>query len=208
MHQVRFPTLLFTAGCMAVSVFPAAVSAQQPVSLASTRKEAAALPPAELNAIRAATEKYRDVKAAWPITSGTRRTCDRGHGGAASSAPWASYFRLTCWAWRAISRGARQRHAWTFSNRRHDIRAAGRRLATVAIENLVWAKAWQDAGNKEAPSFHGFDYYYMQDNPLTAADEAHGFEPHYELHFWLYKNNPAGMFAPFNSTVTCEYHVQ
>jgi hypothetical protein len=76
----------------------------------------------------------------------------------------------------------------------------------VAIENLVWAKSWKEAGNKEAPEFHGFDYYYMQDNPLTEADEAHGFEPHYELHFWLYRDNPNGMFAPFNPTVTCEHH--
>ncbi|NJD66394.1 MAG: hypothetical protein FIB00_14340 [Chloroflexi bacterium] len=77
----------------------------------------------------------------------------------------------------------------------------------VAIENLVWAGAWE-ASHQELPVFHGYEYYHMQDNPLTAADEAHGFEPHYELHFWLYRDNPNGMFAPFNPTVTCDNHKQ
>lgn len=74
----------------------------------------------------------------------------------------------------------------------------------VAIENLVWAEAWHAAGNEAAPAFHGYEYYYMHDNPETEADEAHGFEPHYELHFWLYEENPAGMFAPFNPRVSCD----
>ncbi|MDX1675392.1 MAG: hypothetical protein R3314_11405 [Longimicrobiales bacterium] len=74
----------------------------------------------------------------------------------------------------------------------------------VAIENLVWAGAWHAAGNDGPPDFHGFQYYYMHDNPETEIDEAHGFEPHYELHFWLYEDNPAGMFAPFNPRVSCD----
>lgn len=27
--------------------------------------------------------------------------------------------------------------------------------------------------------------------------------PHYTLHVWLHKDNPSGMFAPFNPTVSC-----
>jgi hypothetical protein len=73
----------------------------------------------------------------------------------------------------------------------------------VAIENLVFAQAWHAAGNTAPPSFHGNQYYAMTDNPLTAADEAHGFEPHYELHIWLYRHNPAGMFMQFNAAVKC-----
>ncbi len=73
-----------------------------------------------------------------------------------------------------------------------------------AIENLVWAEAWHAAGNEGPPSFHGHDYYYMHDNPETEVDEAHGFEPHYELHFWLYAENPSGMFMPWNPRVTCD----
>lgn len=73
----------------------------------------------------------------------------------------------------------------------------------VAVENLVFAQAWHAAGNVKRPEFHGNEYYKVIDNPLTAVDEAHGFEPHYELHIWLYRENPAGMFMPFNVRVKC-----
>jgi hypothetical protein len=34
-------------------------------------------------------------------------------------------------------------------------------------------------------------------------DEAHGFEPHYELHVWTHRPNPSGLFAEWNPAVTC-----
>ncbi len=34
----------------------------------------------------------------------------------------------------------------------------------------------------------------------------HGFEPHYELHLWPYRDNPTGMFAEFNPAVSCANH--
>ena len=78
-------------------------------------------------------------------------------------------------------------------------------MELVAIENLVWVKAWEAAGNTAPPSYNGYDYYLMIDNPATPnVDEAHGFEPHYELHWWMYRENPNGQFAPFNPAVTCE----
>lgn len=80
------------------------------------------------------------------------------------------------------------------------------RYELVAVENLIFAQAWHAAGNVGRPSFHGNEYYYMIDNPLTPADEAHGFEPHYELHVWLYRHNPAGTFMQFNTRVTCPAH--
>lgn len=73
----------------------------------------------------------------------------------------------------------------------------------VAVENMIFAQAWHAAGNLKRPSFHGHEYYKVIDNPLTPVDEAHGFEPHYELHIWLYRENPAGMFMPFNVRATC-----
>jgi len=73
----------------------------------------------------------------------------------------------------------------------------------VALENLIFAQAWHAAGNLKRPEFHGNEYYRIIDNPATPIDEAHGFEPHYELHIWLYRDNPAGMFMPFNTRVKC-----
>ncbi|NIP79462.1 MAG: hypothetical protein GWM90_09705 [Gemmatimonadetes bacterium] len=81
-------------------------------------------------------------------------------------------------------------------------------LRLTAIENLIWVDAWEEAGNDGPPTFHGNEYYRMIDNPATEVDEAHGFEPHYELHWWLYRDNPAGAFAPFNPAVSCEFAVE
>lgn len=79
-------------------------------------------------------------------------------------------------------------------------------LELVAVENVVFAAGWEAAGRSDAPEFMGNQYYYMVNNPLTQADEAHGFEPHYELHMWLYRENPNGLLAQFNPNVTCQHH--
>ncbi|HYJ81226.1 MAG TPA: hypothetical protein VEW26_00055 [Allosphingosinicella sp.] len=79
-------------------------------------------------------------------------------------------------------------------------------LELVAVENLVFKKAWHEAGNKGLPTFHGVEYDYMFDDKATAIDEAHNFEPHYDRHVWLYRPNANGMFAQFNPTVTCKFH--
>jgi hypothetical protein len=79
-------------------------------------------------------------------------------------------------------------------------------LELVAVENLVFKKAWHEAGNKGRPTFHGLEYDEMSDDPATPVDEAHMFEPHYDRHVWLYRPNANGMFAQYNPTVTCRYH--
>lgn len=79
-------------------------------------------------------------------------------------------------------------------------------LALVAVENLVFKKAWHSAGNTGRPSFHGMPYDLMEDDPATTIDEAHMFEPHYDRHVWLYRDNPKGVFAQFNPKVSCAAH--
>ena len=79
-------------------------------------------------------------------------------------------------------------------------------LQLVAVENLVFKKAWHEAGNKARPKFHGTPYNYMADDPATKIDEGHMFEPHYDLHVWLYRDNPGGIFAQFNPDVSCAAH--
>lgn len=79
-------------------------------------------------------------------------------------------------------------------------------LALVAVENLVFQKSWAATGAKGPPSFHGVAWDTMQDDPATAIDEAHMFEPHYDRHVWIYRDNPSGVFAQFNPDVTCQYH--
>ncbi|MBA3510822.1 MAG: hypothetical protein H0T81_02800 [Sphingomonas sp.] len=80
-------------------------------------------------------------------------------------------------------------------------------LELVAVENLVFASAWHETkGHKEPPKFHGHYYVLLKDDPATKVDEAHGWEPHYEEHLWVFRDNPNGPYSPFNPKVTCEHH--
>ena len=75
-------------------------------------------------------------------------------------------------------------------------------LRLVGIELLVFAAAW-DAANSHPPMYRGRKFNYMADNPNTAQDEAHGFMPHYDLHIWLFENNPSGLYAQWNPAISC-----
>lgn len=79
-------------------------------------------------------------------------------------------------------------------------------LQLVAVENLVFLRAWQAAGNVDPPTFHGLSFDTMADNVNTPIDEAHMFEPHYDRHVWIYRENPSGVFAQFNPAVSCAHH--
>ena len=79
-------------------------------------------------------------------------------------------------------------------------------LELVAVENLVFRKGWEAAGNAAPPSSYDYEWVAMIDDPATEVDEAHGFQPHYELHAWVFRENPNGPFEPFNPSVTCEHH--
>ncbi len=70
---------------------------------------------------------------------------------------------------------------------------------------MVFEKAWKGAGNSRPPSLLGAEFAHMANDPATQMDEAHGFEPHYELHAWVFRENPNGTFEPFNPNVTCEH---
>jgi len=80
-------------------------------------------------------------------------------------------------------------------------------LRLGAIENLVFRKAWEEAGNPGRPELHGHQFWALTDNPATAdVDEAHMFVPHYELHLWIHEENPLGVTFPFNPRVSCAGH--
>ena len=80
-------------------------------------------------------------------------------------------------------------------------------LDLVAVENLVFLDAWESAGNTSPPSYQGVAFDLMRDDPATELDEGHMFTPHYDLHVWVHRENPAGTFAQLNPAVTCEHHV-
>ncbi len=77
-------------------------------------------------------------------------------------------------------------------------------LELVGVENLVFQKAWKEAGNDGPPVFAGRKWDAMADDANTAGDEAHNFASHFDLHVWAFRDNPDGALAPFNANVTCE----
>lgn len=78
-------------------------------------------------------------------------------------------------------------------------------MQLIGVENLVFEKAWKAAGHTQPPSFHGVAFDHMVDNPATKLDEAHGFMPHYDRHVWVFRDNPNGVFAQYNPNVTCKF---
>lgn len=74
--------------------------------------------------------------------------------------------------------------------------AGGRKL--LGVEFIVQADAW-DAQNAAAPSLAGQAF---DDHRDPAARHGLPFA-HYDLHVWVWQDNPSGVFAPFNPTVSC-----
>ena len=185
-------------------------------AVAATRSPArvAGLEPS-LNAVRAATERYRDVNAA--IADGYIRdpmnVCDAAEmmgKPAELGVMGIHYFRPDLLG---ITGPPNPRVSGTGTHTDFTKPSiliyepqADESLQLVAVENLVFIKAWEAAGNVAPPSFQGVPYDKMVDDPATALDEAHMFEPHYDRHVWLYRDNPNGVFAQFNPNATCKYH--
>jgi hypothetical protein len=69
-------------------------------------------------------------------------------------------------------------------------------LHLVALEYLVFQDAW-DASHSSPPSLFG------QRFSLTGTPNRYGVPPYYSLHAWLWRHNPADMFAMWNPGVTC-----
>jgi hypothetical protein len=70
------------------------------------------------------------------------------------------------------------------------------RLRLVAAEYVVFQAAW-DATHASPPELFGREF------ELVPAGNRYGLPPFYELHAWLWKHNPAGMFDDWNPRVTC-----
>jgi hypothetical protein len=66
----------------------------------------------------------------------------------------------------------------------------------AALEYIVVKSAW-DAHHSSPPRMFG------QAFQLTLAPNRFGLPDFYSLHAWLFKNNPAGMFMPWNPDVKC-----
>jgi hypothetical protein len=166
-----------------------------------------------LDEVRRAAERFRDVEVALaagfiPDPTGMCVTAEMEGRPAAEGAMGIHYFRPDLLGITAVE--PRVAGTGTHTDFRdpailiYEPQADGS-LELVAVENLVFMSAWQQAGNRQPPTFHGVQYDRMEDDPTTAVDEAHGFEPHYDRHVWIFRENPKGVFDPFNPNVTCEH---
>ena len=76
-------------------------------------------------------------------------------------------------------------------------------LQLVAVEYLVFEAAWRKAGHEGPPRFRAEPFVLMKDDPATRQDESHMLDAHYELHLWVHRENPIGVFKEWNPRVTC-----
>lgn len=72
-------------------------------------------------------------------------------------------------------------------------------LRLVGVEFMVHQDAWAGAGNSAPPTLA--DQTFDPPNP-NHPDEM--VRPFHTLHAWIWEENPAGMFTPFNPSITCD----
>jgi len=70
------------------------------------------------------------------------------------------------------------------------------RLRLVALEYVTFQAAW-DAAHSSPPSLFGQQFNF------TPSPNRYGLPAFYSLHAWIWKHNPAGMFAMWNPDVSC-----
>jgi hypothetical protein len=200
---------------LALTTAPCTVSAQTVLRPASPRTGDSA--GSALDEVRAVTERFRDVAVALsegyvPDPMGMCEVAQNTGGPAELAAMGIHYFRPDLLGITGPT-NPRVHGTGTHTDFRtpavllYEPQTDGS-LELIGIENLVFIRAWEAAGNQAPPSFQGVPYDRMVDDPATSVDEAHLFEPHYDRHVWLYRENPNGIFAQYNPNATCKHHKQ
>lgn len=167
----------------------------------------------DLNDLRSAVEKYKDINVALAdgyITPDNHCVSAAGEGLPAELGAMGIHYihpallEITATAPRVDGKGTHT--DWMKPSVLIYEPQADGSLELVAVENLVFEAAWTSSGKTEQLVLNGRSWDHMADDPATAGDEAHGFAPHFDQHVWLFRENPAGDLMPFNANVTCEYH--
>jgi hypothetical protein len=73
------------------------------------------------------------------------------------------------------------------------------RLRLAAVEYVVFQDQW-DAAHDSPPRLFGRRFM------LIPSPNRYGLPAFYELHAWLWKHNPRGMFDDWNPRVSCRHH--
>jgi hypothetical protein len=166
--------LLWLAGLLAVLSLPAAVLA------------AGAGSGAELAQVRAATARFHDLDTALAAGYGPLHTCTDEESGLGAMG-------------QHYVKGAVVGDT-TFDLSQPEVlvyeptQNGGMRL--VAVEFVVFADAWA-AVSGSPPELFG------RQLQLVPAPNRYGVPAFYQVHVWLWKSNPAGMFSDWNERVSC-----
>jgi hypothetical protein len=174
--------VLFASMCIVLLMgqIPASVSAQTP---AATELPATTMQ--QLDAVRAATAKFRDLDTAKAAGYGKFLTCFR-HG---DNMGMGQHFVNSTLAGDDVLDPMKP-EALVYEPREDGT------MILVAFEYLVFADKWdpQKTG-RAAPTIYGQPLQLLTNIPDTP--------PVWGLHLWLYSYNPEGLFASFNPTVSC-----
>jgi hypothetical protein len=71
------------------------------------------------------------------------------------------------------------------------------KLRLVAVEYVITRSLWDAAHPGTIPTYLGHPFFQ------SFGPAAHGEPDHYELHVWLWRHNPDGVFAQWNPMVSC-----
>ena len=78
-------------------------------------------------------------------------------------------------------------------------------LKLVALEYVILESTWRTdhPDPNEVPSLFGQDFERLAGPGEATPQNRYGLPAFYELHVWLWKSNPSGIFEDWNPSVTC-----
>lgn len=141
----------------------------------------------ELAAVRAATAKFHDFDVASRAGYGEFYVCTDEDGLGAMGQHYVNGGLLDAVA------DPRRPEALMYE----PLRGGGSRL--VAVEWVIFQGDWLAAGHEanDHPELFGRDFTFMPEG------NRYGIPPFYQLHAWVWKPNPAGVFKDFNPQASC-----
>ena len=83
------------------------------------------------------------------------------------------------------------------ARRRSSTSRASSAAQARALEYIVFKSVWEAAGHTSPPTLFGVPFDF------TPSPNRYGIPAFYALHAWIWKPNPAGMFAAWNPRVNC-----
>lgn len=147
----------------------------------------------DLAAVRAATARFHDVKLAiaagygQPPAPAPLHDCISSFDGSGAMG-----FHFINGSLLDTTVDPRKPEALVYAPDRHG------KLHLVALEYVVFQAPWMEAHGSEMPTLFG--QMFMS----TAEPNRYQIPAFFSLHVWLWQDNPSGLFAPFNPTVSCD----